>query len=107
MKAYESFKAKVHGVGEHVEAFLERHEKKTNALMVVGGIGALGMAFATGNVSAMTADNSYYGLTVVDWALLFFGGIGIIGGLILRDFRVLLIGALMAGLGAVAFYLGV
>jgi hypothetical protein len=93
---------------ERVAAFCDKHNKAIVYGEAAIGAGAVALGAFTGNVAATTGGAStYYGLSVVDWAFIALGGIALMGGLIMREFRVLLIGALMVGLGGVAFYLGV
>ena len=92
---------------ERVAAFCDKHNKAIVYGEAAIGAGAVALGAMTGTVAAAGEGTTYYGLTVVDWAFIALGGIALMGGLIMREFRVLLIGAVMVGLGGVAFYLGV
>lgn len=97
-------------IREKFAGFMDNHPKAAPA--IAGTMAIAGVAGAVlGNASAeeiTTATTSFYGLTIVDWFLEVVGAIALLGGgLFLRDFRALAIGAALMILGGVAFYLGV
>jgi uncharacterized membrane protein len=110
MKAYESFKAKVHGVGEHFEAFLEKHESKIIGGGALAVVGAAVINLGTGNVSAATNDTEvvkYYGMSMITWIFAVFALLFGVGTLWLRDFRIAILAALSLVGVVIVSYLGI
>jgi hypothetical protein len=108
MKFLTAVKEKFSRADERVEASLDKHKDKYQAMAVLGGILVLATSAITGNASAVTANENavYAGMSVIDIVLLAIGAVGFVAALFLRDFRVLIVSVVVLVLAGVAFYLG-